>query len=171
MSWFFPGSLGERQCGRHLGNIHHQELGASSSSSSHTVQAKGNWPLRPNKALLGPRFHAQGLCQLCGQLLLILLRSDKSLVPHLTPPYRDVGHLHSKGQCPLHTPDRDQTLCFTKIHLWLRKVENRTSGLNVTGRQSRYCHLCGIFRLCRASFHNFHYWSWRQWQIGIFWKD
>lgn len=95
MSWFFPGSLGERQCGRHLGNIHHQELGASSPSSSHTVQAKGSWPLRPNKALLGPHFHAQGLCQLCGQLLLTLLRSDKSLVPHLTPTYRDIGHLHS----------------------------------------------------------------------------
>lgn len=110
MSWFFPGSPGEKWCGRHLGNIHHQELGDSSPSSSHTVQAKGSCPLRPNKALLGPHFHAQGLCQLCGQLLLTLLRSDKSLVPHLTPPYRDVGHLHSKGQCPLHTPNRDQTV-------------------------------------------------------------
>lgn len=37
-------------------------------------------------------------CSLCwGQIRILLF-------PHLTPPYRDLGHLHSKGQCPLHTP-------------------------------------------------------------------
>lgn len=155
---------------RHLGSIHFKELGDSISSPSHTVEDTGSWPLRPSTALFGLLFHAQGLCQFCGQLLLTLQRSAKSLFSHPSPYYRDIGHLNSKAECSLYTPNRDQTLCFTKIHLWPRRVENWASGLNVTCKQSCSWHLRGTFRLCRPCSTGFHHWSWRQLHINTFWK-
>lgn len=151
-----PGSLGKKQCTRHLGSIVLKNWETPFPLPPTLWKLKETDLLGQTRLSLAHFFMLRVFASYVGSSC-SFCRGQIHLFPHLTPPHRDLGHLHSKWQCPSYAPNRDQTLCFTKIHLWPRKVENQTSDLDVTCEQSLYWHLCVISRLCRSSSTGFHY--------------